>query len=589
MDQAVLNQPGTAAVPVHFERDVAQAGGASAVVVQPTTKAGNIIPGANPRRRDRKKVNPVAWAAFVATIKDKGVLEPILVRFVPETGQFQLIAGYGRWEGAIEAHGLDYDMPIRVLDADDVEATALALIENIHREDMTPIEEAEAAADMLAELKGDRAEVAKLLKWSPATLENRLALMNCSKAVRDALVEGQILLGHAELLAAVPKTTQDDVLGKLLQMPKLITVSDLRTELQGVSLPLATACFDKGECGSCPHNSELQAQMFTESISAGNCTNAPCFRAKTDAFITIKVAEIQDKFPRVQVVKPGDNRTIIKLKVEGDGGVGPDQAEACRTCANFGAVVSGVPGKEGQVFENQCFDTACNARMVAKRIAELHPEVTNQGAAAGTGGKAASTAGKKKPAAAAKPSSVTASVQEFRAKLWRKALAAEAGASQLMSMRLLMAMALTNNASKIESDKVNTAFNEITSGEQKFSFDVMGPALAAIKTVDGPTLSKCLIRVSLAGIDRLSDKAVCAALMAFEVDLNRHFTIDRTYLELLTKSEIEAVCKEVKLDKALGDQWTKLMTKKKGEIVTACLGVDGFNYAVAPRNIQPNS
>ncbi|MFX7862210.1 ParB/RepB/Spo0J family partition protein, partial [Acinetobacter baumannii] len=95
---------------------------------------------------DRKKVNPVAWAAFVATIKDKGVLEPILVRFVPETGQFQLIAGYGRWEGAIEAHGLDYDMPIRVLDADDVEATALALIENIHREDMTPIEEAEAAA-----------------------------------------------------------------------------------------------------------------------------------------------------------------------------------------------------------------------------------------------------------------------------------------------------------------------------------------------------------------------------------------------------------------------------------------------------------
>ncbi|MFX7930448.1 ParB N-terminal domain-containing protein, partial [Acinetobacter baumannii] len=87
--------------------------GASAVVVQPTTKAGNIIPGANPRRRDRKKVNPVAWAAFVATIKDKGVLEPILVRFVPETGQFQLIAGYGRWEGAIEAHGLDYDMPIR--------------------------------------------------------------------------------------------------------------------------------------------------------------------------------------------------------------------------------------------------------------------------------------------------------------------------------------------------------------------------------------------------------------------------------------------------------------------------------------------
>lgn len=589
MDQAVLNQPGAAAAPVHLERDVAQAVGASAVVVQPTTKAGNIIPGANPRRRNRKKVNPVAWAAFVATIKDKGVLEPILVRFVPETGQFQLIAGYGRWEGAIEAHGLDYDMPIRVLDADDVEATALALIENIHREDMTPIEEAEAAADMLAELKGDRSEVAKLLKWSPATLDSRLALMNCSQAVRDALVEGQIMLGHAELLAAVPKTTQDDVLGKLLQMPKLITVNDLRTELQGVALPLATACFDKGECGNCPHNSELQAQMFTESISAGNCTNAPCFRSKTDAFITIKVAEIQDKFPRVQVVKPGDNRTIIKLKVEGDGGVGLEQAEACRTCANFGAVVSGVPGKEGQVFENQCFDTACNARMVAKRIAELHPEVTNQGAAAGAGGKATSTAGKKKPAAAAKPSSVTQSVQDFRAKLWRKALAAEAGASQLMSMRLLMGMALTNNASKIDSDKVNTAFNQTVGGEQKFSFDVMGPALASIKTVDGPTLSKCLIQVSVAGIDRLTDKAVCAALKAFEVDLNKHFTIDRTYLELLTKSEIEVVCKEVKLDKALGDQWTKLMTKKKGEIVTACLGVDGFNYAVAPRNIQPNS
>ena len=98
---------------------------------------------------------------------------------------------------------------------------------------------------------------------------------------------------------------------------------------------------------------------------------------------------------------------------------------------------------------------------------------------------------------------------------------------------------------------------KIANGEQKFSFDVMGPALAAIKTVDGPTLSKCLIQVSVAGIDRLSDKAVCAALKAFDVDLSRHFTIDRTYLELLTKSEIEAVCKEVKLDKALGDHRIK--------------------------------
>ncbi|MBP0532805.1 hypothetical protein J8J19_21800, partial [Mycobacterium tuberculosis] len=88
---------------------------------------------------------------------------------------------------------------------------------NVQRADMAPSEEAVAAADIVGDLKGDRDEAARQLGWPRSTLDRRLALMNCSPAVLDALNTRSIQLGHAELLATLTKEKQDLFLPIILQ------------------------------------------------------------------------------------------------------------------------------------------------------------------------------------------------------------------------------------------------------------------------------------------------------------------------------------------------------------------------------------
>jgi DNA-binding IclR family transcriptional regulator len=85
----------------------------------------------------------------------------------------------------MEAHGEDFPMPIVVKDVDPVEARRIALTENIQRDDLSPAEEARDAAELLGLQGGDRDVTARILGWSRATLDSRLALLNCSAAVLD--------------------------------------------------------------------------------------------------------------------------------------------------------------------------------------------------------------------------------------------------------------------------------------------------------------------------------------------------------------------------------------------------------------------
>ena len=550
------------------------------VPVTPTARVGNLRPGNNPRTH----FDPREHTEMVESIRARGVILPLVVRPLGDGESFEIIAGERRWRGAKEALGDDGLVPIRVIEADDTEAAALALIENTIRANMSPAEEAQAASRLLAEFAGNRDEVARRLGWKRSMVDSRLALMNASDKVRQALTTRRIMLGHAELLAAAPKEQQDQVLEKLLALPAMIPVAALKAELQKVAIPLATACFDKAECAACPHNSDLQTAMFGESIQSGNCTNRTCYDTKTSAEIERRVEEIKDRFPRVQIVRPGDNHSIIKIVAEGERGVGAEQAQACRSCKDFGAAISAVPGKEGNVYENQCFNPACNTRMVAKNLkaSKAKPE------AASSAKEPAATKKEAAPAAAkASPNAVTGQVHEFRAKLWRSALATEVLGQPMKSMQLLVAMCLTNNASKLATDKVAQAYNALTSQSDSFAFDQVERALASLMAQPKETLTKMMVHLSSTGVSGLSDKAVCAALKAFEVNLDKHFRIDEDFLKLLTKSELEVVGRQVGLDAAMGEEFAKLASKKKDEMIKAMLAVEGFDYARAPKLLQP--
>src|SRR6058998_442407 len=141
-------------------------------------------------------------------------------------------------------------MPIVVKNFGDGDTEAAALIENVHRGQMSSAEEAKAAKRLLFRNKNDRAETARQLGWSPQKLDARLALTACSDTVLKALTERKILVGHAELLAGVPPATQDNVLKSILEHK--VAVAVLKAQLGQFARKLADAVFDTRQCGACP-------------------------------------------------------------------------------------------------------------------------------------------------------------------------------------------------------------------------------------------------------------------------------------------------------------------------------------------------
>lgn len=237
-----------------------------------------IQPGSNPRRY----FNPEKHAELVASITRNGVLQPILVRPLDKVGEaFELVAGGRRYRAALEAYGTDGLIPAIIREMTDQEALEAAIDENDVREDASETEQADAALRVLAACQDDRAEAARRLGWSTFKLDRRLALAGLSTAVKAALDERRIKVGHAELLAAVPADKQDKALETILSSG--IDVAKTRELLQRLTQNLAAATFDKTECASCGYNSARQRALFETHVEDGHCTNGACFALKVEA------------------------------------------------------------------------------------------------------------------------------------------------------------------------------------------------------------------------------------------------------------------------------------------------------------------
>lgn len=258
-----------------------------------TMSLARIRQGDNPRRY----FNQEKHAELVASIRLRGIIQPLLIRPVPDAeGDYSIVAGGRRYKAAAEALGSDADVPVLIREMTDEEALEAAIDENDNREDASETEQADAAVRVLAACQGDRAEAARRLAWSPAKLDRRLALANLADPVKIALDERRIKVGHAELLAAVPADKQETALDTILVNG--LGVAKTRELLMRVTQSLAGAQFDKAECTTCPFNSASQRALFATHVDDGYCTNPGCFQLKTDA----EAAAVAAK------VKPADTR-----------------------------------------------------------------------------------------------------------------------------------------------------------------------------------------------------------------------------------------------------------------------------------------
>jgi len=144
----------------------------------------------------RKHFDEPSLAELAASIREHGVIEPILVR--REGGSYRILAGERRWRAAQRA-GLR-EVPAVVREASDREAFELALVENLQREDLNAIEEAEAYEILVTDHSLTQEEIAKRVGKERSTVANALRLLKLPSAVRDALRDGQLDMGHARAL-----------------------------------------------------------------------------------------------------------------------------------------------------------------------------------------------------------------------------------------------------------------------------------------------------------------------------------------------------------------------------------------------------
>jgi ParB family chromosome partitioning protein len=136
---------------------------------------------------------------LIASIRERGILQPLLVRPHPEhKGRFQIIAGERRWRAA-QAIPL-HEVPVLVRELSDIEATAAALVENLQRTDLDPIEEAEGLMRLIETHNLSQEEIGRMIGKSRSHVANTIRLVNLPSIVQFHVREGRLTAGHARAL-----------------------------------------------------------------------------------------------------------------------------------------------------------------------------------------------------------------------------------------------------------------------------------------------------------------------------------------------------------------------------------------------------
>jgi ParB family chromosome partitioning protein len=169
---------------------------AADVQVKKTVRLAEVEPN---RAQPRKNFSEESIAALADSIQQYGILQPILVR--PYNGSYQIVAGERRWRAA-RMLGLD-EVPVIIKELSDLETMQIALIENLQRENLNPIEEAMGYRDLMENFHMTQENVAKTVGRSRSAVANALRLLQLSDEIQDMLQKGQISAGHAKGLLSI--------------------------------------------------------------------------------------------------------------------------------------------------------------------------------------------------------------------------------------------------------------------------------------------------------------------------------------------------------------------------------------------------
>ena len=234
-----------------------------------------------------------------ASIKANGLLQPIVVRGNQPNKHWKVIAGSRRFKACKEL-GLAA-IPCIVIDADDAKAYELATAENIVRENMTAVDEANAVSKLFAKGKS-RTEIAAMFGKTARWAEGRRKIVELGKKAMEALAAGTINLGHAEVLTMC---RQEDV-EKWLGMAKWKSPEELKTAIMNEKPLLERAPFDaKKVCKNCENRSDKQTDLFGD-VTCCYCLDRECFNKQ----VANHVESLRNKFIKEGMTEvPEDEQT----------------------------------------------------------------------------------------------------------------------------------------------------------------------------------------------------------------------------------------------------------------------------------------
>lgn len=295
------------------------------------------ISGTNPRKR----FDPESIDELAESIKKNGLIQPITLRPV-EPGKngtskfhkYEIVAGERRYRACTKAFGNTGTVDSIVRELTDEEAFEVQVVENLQREDVHPIDEAEGFARMIETGRYDVKEIAARMGKSESFVQRRLKLNDLIRPLKDAFYQDVLGVTHALEICRLSVVDQEMVYQKCYsdkavawqRLPKLNQLKDFISHEILFDLKSAPFALDDtelypeaGSCIKCPKRSGANPSLFGDIDDKNQCFDGECFKKKCDLFVRIKIEEFGGEMPLVKGYMHPDHEPSQLKELEKDG------------------------------------------------------------------------------------------------------------------------------------------------------------------------------------------------------------------------------------------------------------------------------
>lgn len=264
----------------------------------------------------RKYFDEVSLAELAESIRQQGVLQPIGVRPIDESGKFEIVFGERRYRASLLA-GLE-EISAILLNVSDETAAEMAVTENLQRKDVTPIEEANAYQKLIESGRYDVQSLAVQFGKNENYIRTRLKFVSLIPEIAELLEKDEITISVASEICRYGTDIQKEVYDKHLKADSYNSWRGLKAAEvakfieQDFTTDLSRYAFDKTLCASCPHNTN-NMMLFCEG-GCGNCANRTCLAEMNASYLTEKAVQFVEQYPTVSLCHQeyNYNETVVE-------------------------------------------------------------------------------------------------------------------------------------------------------------------------------------------------------------------------------------------------------------------------------------